>query len=495
MAPSPRSATLRTRVPFVHFFDGFRTSHELNTLEMLSDDDLRASCPSELVHRAPRPGAEPRAPLHPRHRAEPGHLLPVPRDGQPVLRQGARHRPTAMDEFAELTGRAVPPGRVPRRSGGRAGHRHHGLRRSRPSSRPSTTCWRTARRSASSRSGSTALPDRGGCSRAARQRHPIAVLDRTKEPGAWRRAAVPGRHLGPGRGRRDGRRATAAAGHRRPLRPVVSKEFTPAMARRSSTSWPPSARVPGSPSASRRRHPPEPGLRPDARHRGPRHAARGVLRPRLRRHRRRQQEHHQDPRRGPEGTFAQGYFVYDSKKSGVADGQPPALRPEADQGALPGQRAGFIGCHHWSILERVDVLEFARRGTCRAAQRPPGPRSVWDQLPEPMQRRIIDKGCELYAIDANSRRPHRRPGQPHQHRAADLLLRHLRVLPRDEAIEKPSRSRSARPTAARSRGGRQERAAVDAALAHLHRVEVPAAASDHSSGSRRCPPRRSSSAT
>ena len=44
-----QAATLRTRVPFVHFFDGFRTSHELNTIEMLSDDDLRALVPEELV--------------------------------------------------------------------------------------------------------------------------------------------------------------------------------------------------------------------------------------------------------------------------------------------------------------------------------------------------------------------------------------------------------------------------------------------------------------
>ena len=44
-----QAATLRTRVPFVHFFDGFRTSHEINTIEMLEDDDLRAMVPEELI--------------------------------------------------------------------------------------------------------------------------------------------------------------------------------------------------------------------------------------------------------------------------------------------------------------------------------------------------------------------------------------------------------------------------------------------------------------
>ena len=65
------ATTLSTRVPFVHFFDGFRTSHELNTIEMLPDEDLRALVPADLV-RAHRARAPVRASVHPRHRAEPG---------------------------------------------------------------------------------------------------------------------------------------------------------------------------------------------------------------------------------------------------------------------------------------------------------------------------------------------------------------------------------------------------------------------------------------
>ncbi len=80
-----QAATLRTRVPFVHFFDGFRTSHELNTIELLSDDDLRALVPEELVRAHRGRALSPERPVHPGHGAEPGHLLPGPRDGQPVL--------------------------------------------------------------------------------------------------------------------------------------------------------------------------------------------------------------------------------------------------------------------------------------------------------------------------------------------------------------------------------------------------------------------------
>ena len=71
-----QAATLATRVPFVHFFDGFRTSHELNTIETLSDDDLRALVTRRAGPGASRTGAVSGAPLHSRHRAEPGRLLP-----------------------------------------------------------------------------------------------------------------------------------------------------------------------------------------------------------------------------------------------------------------------------------------------------------------------------------------------------------------------------------------------------------------------------------
>ena len=83
-------ATLRTRVPFVHFFDGFRTSHELNTVELLDDDVLRAVVPEELVRAHRARALLPGAPVHPRHRPEPRRLLPGPRDGEPLLRAHRR---------------------------------------------------------------------------------------------------------------------------------------------------------------------------------------------------------------------------------------------------------------------------------------------------------------------------------------------------------------------------------------------------------------------
>ena len=86
------AATHATRVPFVHFFDGFRTSHELNTAELLADEDLAALVPEERVggHRAR--ALSPDKAFRSRHGAEPGRVLPGARDRQPVLRTRARGR-------------------------------------------------------------------------------------------------------------------------------------------------------------------------------------------------------------------------------------------------------------------------------------------------------------------------------------------------------------------------------------------------------------------
>ncbi len=93
MAAIAHSATLRARIPFLHFFDGWRTSSEVSKLERLTDEDLHAMVDDDLVraHRSPVALAGP--PRHPRNGAKPGRLLPGARDGQSVLRRLPRDRP------------------------------------------------------------------------------------------------------------------------------------------------------------------------------------------------------------------------------------------------------------------------------------------------------------------------------------------------------------------------------------------------------------------
>ena len=114
-----QAASLRTRVPFVHFFDGFRTSHELNTVHTADRRRPARAGPGGADPGAPGPGAVPGAPVHPGHRAEPGRLLPGPGDGQPVLRAGARRghrghgRAGRPDRPPVSPGRATPATRPP----------------------------------------------------------------------------------------------------------------------------------------------------------------------------------------------------------------------------------------------------------------------------------------------------------------------------------------------------------------------------------------------
>ncbi len=80
-----QASTLKSRVPFLHFFDGFRTSHEVDKIELLGDDDLRALVDDDDVAAHRERGLSPDRPGPARLGAEPGRVLPGPRGQQPLL--------------------------------------------------------------------------------------------------------------------------------------------------------------------------------------------------------------------------------------------------------------------------------------------------------------------------------------------------------------------------------------------------------------------------
>ena len=83
--------SLKSRVPFLHFFDGFRTSHEIQKIELIDEAALTAHARPRRPESVPQPGPEPRAPRDPRYGPEPRHLLPDARGFEQVLRRRARH--------------------------------------------------------------------------------------------------------------------------------------------------------------------------------------------------------------------------------------------------------------------------------------------------------------------------------------------------------------------------------------------------------------------
>jgi pyruvate-ferredoxin/flavodoxin oxidoreductase len=103
-------------------------------------------------------------------------------------------------------------------------------------------------------------------------------------------------------------------------------------------------------------------------------------------------------------NFAQGYFDYDSKKSGTVTvshlrfGPKPIKAPYL----ISEGEATFVGCHQVSFVDRFDMLKYARKGSVFLLNSIYGPEEVWDTLPKQMQRDLIEKEIEFYVIDAYS---------------------------------------------------------------------------------------------
>jgi pyruvate-ferredoxin/flavodoxin oxidoreductase len=174
-----------------------------------------------------------------------------------------------------------------------------------------------------------------------------------------------------------------------------------------------------------------------------------------------------------ENLNAQGYFVYDSKKSGSQTVSHLRFGPQPIRAPYLVQQAGFVGCHHFGLLDRVDVLGLAAPGaTLLLDCKLPGD-EVWDALPRPVQEKIIAKRIEVYAIDAG--RIARAAGLAGRTNTVlqTCFFAISGVLPREEAIAK------IKAAIAKTYGRRgaevvaRNHAAVDATLEGLHQIEVP----------------------
>ena len=177
-------------------------------------------------------------------------------------------------------------------------------------------------------------------------------------------------------------------------------------------------------------------------------------------------------------NYAQGYFVYDSKKSGAMTVSHLRFGPRPIRSAYLIRRANFVACHQFEFLEKLRHAGAGRARRASSCSTPPtAPDEVWDHLPREVQEQIIEKRLRFYVIDAYDGGPRGGHGRAHQHHHADLLLRHLRRAAARGGDRRRSRRRSRRPTARRATrwcGGTSPPSTHT--LAHLHEVPVPAAA-------------------
>ena len=467
-----QAATLATRIPFVHFFDGFRTSHELNTIEMLTDEDLRALVPEALI------------------RAHRGRALSPER---PFIR-GTAQNPDVYFQARETVNPfyAAVPGAVQDAMDGlaaRTGRQYHIMDYT---GHPEADRVIVVMGSAAETIGETVTYLRGQGERVGllqvRLYRPfpaqelldalpasasrVAVLDRTKEPGSSGEplfldvvAALAEAHT-------RGERAVLplVTGGRYGL---SSKELTPGMV---AGVFAELARERPRPRFTIGIHDDVSGLSlPYDRSLDiePASTIRAVF-----------------FGLGSDGTVgankntikilgaeenlnAQGYFVYDSKKSGSQTVSHLRFGPQPIRAPYLVQQATFVGCHHFGLLDRVDVLGLAAPGATLLLDCKLPAAEVWDALPRPVQEKIIAKRIVVYAIDAG--RIARQAGLAGRTNTVlqTCFFAISGVLPRDEAIAK---IKSAIAKTYGRRGAEvvaRNHAAVDATLAGLHQIEVP----------------------
>jgi pyruvate-ferredoxin/flavodoxin oxidoreductase len=172
-------------------------------------------------------------------------------------------------------------------------------------------------------------------------------------------------------------------------------------------------------------------------------------------------------------NYAQGYFVYDSKKSGAMTVSHLRFGPHPIHSAYLIQKANFIGVHQFNFVERYDVLEAAEEGATFLLNSPFSAEEVWEHLPRPVQRQIIEKKLRFYVINAYAVAKESGMGNRINTIMQTCFFAISGVLSRDEAVERIKDS--IKKTYGR-RGDavvKQNFAAVDAALSHLYEVKVP----------------------
>jgi pyruvate-ferredoxin/flavodoxin oxidoreductase len=474
MAAIAHAATLECRIPFLHFFDGFRTSHEVAKIERLSDDDLKALVSDRRIAEHRARALTPDRPVIRGTAQNPDVFFQAREACNPFFAACPHVVRETMERFAAITGRRYglfdyvgdPEAEhvvVVMGSGAEVVHE--------------TVEWMVARgervgllkvrlfRPFSVPDFIAALPP------TARK---ISVLDRTKEPGAIGEPLYQDVVTALAEARDSGLRverfgATVVGGRYG----LSSKEFHPGMVKAvfdalrsekpknhftvgiqddiSGTSLPFDGDFDIEPSS----------------------VVRGVF-----------------FGLGADGTVsanknsikiigettqgaAQGYFVYDSKKSGAITISHLRFGPAPIRSSYLVRKAQFVACHQVGLLDRYDVLGYAAEGANVLLNCPGGAESAWNRLPQEAQQQILEKRLAVHAIDAD--RVAREMGLTGRINTImqTCFFAISGILPREDAITRIKQS------IAKSYGKKgtdvlaKNLAAVDRALENLARVEVP----------------------
>ncbi len=175
-------------------------------------------------------------------------------------------------------------------------------------------------------------------------------------------------------------------------------------------------------------------------------------------------------------NYAQGYFVYDSKKAGAVTVSHLRFGPKRIRSTYLVSAADFIACHQFMFMEKFDVLGPAVQGATFLLNSPYGPDEVWDKLPRKVQQEIIDKQLKFYVIDGYAVAEKAGMGQRVNTIMQTCFFAISGILPPADAIAKIKEAIKKTYGKKGDKIVQMNYAAVDAALEHLHQITVPAEA-------------------
>ena len=468
------TATLKARVPFIHFFDGFRTSHEVSKIDLLSSDQIRAMIDVELIYEHRKRALNPDNPFIRGTAQNPDVYF----QGRESVNRFYEATPQivqqTMDRFADVTGRQYHL------------FDYHGDPRAERiiilMGSAADTVMQTI----------DTLPEKGLGLINVRLYRPfsaqhlldaipesvtsIAVLDRTKEIGASGEplyqdiVTVLAEAAGDGRLQSMPRIIGGRYG-------LSSKEFTPAMVR---------AVYDELGKAQPKNHFTI-GIHDDVTHTSLDYDPAYQI------------ESKEVTRAlffglGSDGTvganknsikiigentdlYCQGYFVYDSKKSGSRTVSHLRFGPQQIHAPYLIQSANFIACHKFDLIEKIEVLRNAAEAAVFLLDCPHSADKVWDTLPQPVQEIIIARGISLHVINASEVAREAGMGKRINTVMQACFFALSGVLPREEAIRQIKQAIEKTYSAKGQAVIDKNFAAVDSALDHLHEVEVPGSVS------------------
>ncbi|MCC7333823.1 MAG: pyruvate:ferredoxin (flavodoxin) oxidoreductase [Pirellulaceae bacterium] len=476
------AATLKCRIPFLHFFDGFRTSHEINKIELLGQDTIHDMLDRSAIAQHRLRSLDPDQPVLRGTAQNPDVFFQAREAVNPFYERTSDSVQAEMDRLFELTGRQYQlfsyfghpqATRVIVMMGSGCGAAREAVERLDSEGQAVGLLQVLLYRPFDVERFIAALPN---------STRSIAVLDRTKEPGAIGEPLYLDvvAALAEGWDSLKSQERPLVSGGRFGL---SSKEFTPAMAAAVLEHLSQDSNV-------------------DARSRIKRHFTIGI---------------HDDVSLtslpwdadrwhepsdviravfyglGSDGTVganknsvkiigeetdlhAQGYFVYDSKKAGAATVSHLRFSPRPIESTYLIRQANFVACHQFDFLRRMSIVDIAADDAILLLNSPFDPLAVWEHLPRDVQEQIIAKRLKLYVIDADSLAQSAGLAGRINTIMQTCFFALSGILPREQAIDKIKSSIEKTYSKRGAAVVRKNFEVVDAALAGLHAVSVPSQA-------------------